>query len=550
MENQIIILIVVAAVALSAAAALLISLLRVSASRSKLIISRQEEERSFQSKIDALLYEKTVLESRLSAREEYVAAAAVSYEKSLEAEKSAHEKSLQIQKENHEQTLSTLKENHERALQTQKEAHERALQAQKESYEKALLTQRESCDHTLLAQKETHEKALSVQKEQLEKGLESMKSVFKSLTAENSELFKNQSADVIAELLKPVKDKFTEFDKSVRESQKDSAAQSAALKTHIDDVLKQSRAVGDEARHLADALSGRSKTQGDFGEMILADVLKNAGLTEGIHFVTQSVMSDAAGREIKSDSGSTLIPDVIVYYPDDTAVIVDSKVSLSAYRKYITAESVADRTLYAREHLESVRKHVDELKKKDYASYLPSEKKKVDYNIMFIPMEGAFRLVLEEDALLWQVAKENNVLIVSQMTLVIVLNMIKMAWKQASQERNIEEVYKTASELMSQLKGWMDSYVDIGEHLKKASRAYDVSTGKLNGSNQCVIRKIEKLENLGLSPRRSSAKIKTGTRLQAPASVIPAALSDSVSDTDPRSVPGFGPDSEILQTSG
>lgn len=145
---------------------------------------------------------------------------------------------------------------------------------------------------------------------------------------------------------------------------------------------------------------------------------------------------------------------------------------------------------------------------------------------MFIPVEGAFRLMLEEAPRLWQVAKDNNILIVSQMTLIIVLNMIQMAWKQHEQEKNISDVYKTAEELMSQLKGWMESYVKIGDYLGKASSAYEDSKKKLSDSNQSVIKKIGKLEKLGIAPKRSNAKIKTGSRLSGPESVIPKELSD------------------------
>ena len=394
------------------------------------------------------------------------------------------------------------------------------LSSEKASVE-SLLSARTEYEERLKAEQE---KALRLQKEQHEKELASMKDAFRALSAETSASFKSQSADSITELLKPIREKFEEFDRSVRESQKESAAQSAAMKENIENVLKHSRAVGDEARNLANALTGYSKVQGDFGEMLLTDVLKNAGLVEGVHFFTQGVITDSGGHEIKSDEGRTLIPDVMVFYPDETTVIIDSKVSLNAYKEYMLAETVEARRRLAKAHVDSVRKHVDELKSKDYASYIPEGRRKVNYNIMFIPVEGAFRLMLEEDPMLWQVAKDNNVLIVSQMTLIIVLNMIQMAWKQANQEKNIAEVYKTAEELMGQLNGWMGSYVKIGESLEKAQSAYKDSTKKLTESNQSVVKKIQKLEKLGLSPKRSQGKIKTTGRTMGPESIIPTSL--------------------------
>ncbi len=398
-----------------------------------------------------------------------------------------------------------------------------SLSSEKAAME-SLLAAREEYENRL---KDAQENALKMQQEQHDRELVNMKDAFKALSAENSASFKNQSAETIAEILKPIKEKFAEFDRSVRESQKESAAQSEVLKANIETVLRHSQAVGDEARNLANALTGYSKVQGDFGEMLLTDVLKNAGLVEGIHFFSQGVITDNSGHEIKSDEGRTLIPDVMVYYPDDTTVIIDSKVSLNAYKEYMVSETVEARRRYAKAHVESVRKHVDELKTKDYASYIPEGRRKVNYNLMFIPVEGAFRLMLEEDPLLWQVAKDNNVLIVSQMTLVIVLNMIQMAWKQANQEKNIAEVYKTAEELMSQLSGWMASYVKIGESLEKARGAYGDATKKLTESNQSVIKKIQKLEKLGLSPKKSQGRIKTSGRILGQESIIPQTLSSS-----------------------
>jgi len=380
--------------------------------------------------------------------------------------------------------------------------------------------------------REVQDNALKMQKEQHEKDLDNMRDAFKALSAENSAVFKKQSAESIGELLKPIREKFTEFGDAVRESRKEALQQNAELKEHIRGVMDRSNAVGEEARNLANALTGYSKVQGDFGEMLLTDVLKNSGLQEGVHFFTQGVMTDSSGHEIKSESGRTMIPDVMVFYPDDTTVIIDSKVSLNAYKDWMNAEKVEDRKRLAKAHVDSVRKHVDELKTKDYASYIPADRRKVNYNLMFIPVEGAFRLMLEEDPLLWQVAKDNNVLIVSQMTLIIVLNMIQMAWKQANQEKNIAEVYKTAEELMSQLNGWMANYVKIGESLEKAMSSFEESTSKLKDSNQSVMKKIQKLEKLGLSPKRSQARIKTSGRTQGPESIIPESLTPAGDDLE------------------
>lgn len=366
------------------------------------------------------------------------------------------------------------------------------------------------------------------------KDLEHMKDAFKALSAENSNEFKRQSSDTIAELLKPIQQKFAEFDKAVKETNEKAIERNTQLKTSIEEVLKHSQTIGDEAKNLANALTGYSKVQGNFGEMLLADLLKNAGLVEGQHFDTQKVMTDEAGREIKSDTGATMIPDVLIYYPDGSTVVVDSKVTLTPFNRYMNSEAVDERKRYARETVESIRKHVDELKNKDYASYIPKDKSKVSQNIMFIPMEGAFRLMMDEEPLLWQAAKDANVLIVSPTTLVVTLNMIEMSWKQYAQEKNIEAVYQTAGEMMSQIKAWLDSFVKIEENLGRANSAYEEAKKKLITSNQSVIKKIEKLEKTyQVSVRRSSrGRLDVSGRKTGPESVIPRQLDPGESEEE------------------
>ncbi len=371
-----------------------------------------------------------------------------------------------------------------------------------------------------------HRETLDNMKVQHQKDMELMRDQFKAAASEiaskNTQEFKEQSAGKIADLLNPIKEKFIEFSRSVDESKTTSVRMKTSIEEQIKNLMDQSGKVSEEARNLANALTSRSKVQGDFGELILKDILLNAGLTEGIHFVCQGVMTDENGHEVKSDDGRTLIPDVLVFYPDDTMVVVDSKVSLTAYALMTSAVSDEERDSYARQHIESVRKHINELAAKNYASYVPSGKRKVDYNIMFIPNEGAFQAMLERAPSLWQESKNRNVLIVSQMTLVIVLNMIQMVWKQSVWEKNIEEVHKTASELMTQLQSWLSSYTAVGEQLERALGTYNESKRRLSGSNQSVLQKIRKLEKQGASPKRTS--IRNVSRKSGPESIIPPSL--------------------------
>ena len=389
----------------------------------------------------------------------------------------------------------------------------------------SLKSEKAALESRLEVQQQAQEAMLKAEKEHAAKSLEEMRTAFKALSAENSEHFRKASAESVGELLKPIQEKFKEFSEHVKSSDEKNAERSGSMEKMIRILSEQSRSIGDQARALADAITGQSKTQGDFGEMLLVDLLRESGLQEGVNFDVQGVLRDEQGHEIKSDEGRTLIPDVIVHYPDGGEVIVDSKMSLKAFVEWNQAVNPEERKRWAREHIRSIRSHVDELRGKDYASYIPEGRRKIDYNLMFIPIENAFRLMQEEEPLLWQQAKNQGVLIVSQMSLAIVLNMILVAWRQFDQQRNIQEVFKTASELMSALENWMGEYAKMGERLEALNKSYGESTRMLKESSQSVVKKVAKLEKLGATRKRSNAALKTGGRMiGGRESVIPTML--------------------------
>lgn len=335
---------------------------------------------------------------------------------------------------------------------------------------------------------------------------EAMQAQFKAVAAEimenNSKMFRENSAAQIDALLKPIRESFGRFDKSLNDTRLESVRYNAELKASIEMVMKRSSAVEEEASKLANAITGQVKFQGDFGEMLLNRLLDSAGMRQGIHYDVQGRIRDEQGNAVKTEQGRELQPDVIIYYPDDTAVIVDSKVSLKAFNNYMNASGQAERERFAKEHVQSVLAHVDEMARKDYNSHLPRQKQLVDFNIMFMPVEAAFQLMMTSDPLLWQNARSRGVLIVSQMNLLVFLQMIDMGWKQALQERHITEVYRMAEGIHSQLLGFLQYMDKMGDALKSAGEAYDDAVKRLNGSNQSVVSKLKRLEEYGVKAGR------------------------------------------------
>ncbi len=381
---------------------------------------------------------------------------------------------------------------------------------------------------------EVHAEALKKVEEQHTKDMKLMQEQFRTAASEildkNSEAFSKQSTEKIDGLLKPVHEKFEEFRKKVEESDKGIVKMQTAIEEQVKAMMDQSSRVGESADNLANALTYNPKSQGDFGEMLLRDILLSAGLIEDIHFKCQGVMTDEYGHEIKGGEGQTLIPDVLVFYPDGTTVVVDSKISLTDYVRYCSETTEEGKRNALKAHIESIRKHINELANKDYASYIPEGKRKVDFNIMFIPNDGAFLLMMDDSPRLWHEARERNVLIVSQMTLVVVLNMIQLVWKQSEREKNVESIVNAAAELMTQIQGWMSMYEDIGTKIEKLSDSYGNATKKLTDSNQSVVQKIRKLEKLGAAPKHKA--VKGSGRLSGAAPVIPASLSGDAPDLE------------------
>lgn len=347
---------------------------------------------------------------------------------------------------------------------------------------------------------------------------EAMRVQFKAAASEilenNSKSFRENSAAQIDALLKPIRESFGRFDKSLSDTRMENVRYNAELKASIEMVMKRSSAVEEEASKLANAITGQVKFQGNFGEMLLNRLLDSAGMKRGVHYDVQERIRDNEGNAVKTEQGRELQPDVIIYYPDDTAVIVDSKVSLTAFNEYMNAAEQADRDRFAREHVRSVLSHVEEMARKDYNSYLPKERRLVDFNIMFMPVEAAFQLMMTVDPLLWQNARSKGVLIVSQMNLLVFLQMIGMGWKQALQERHITEVYRMAEGINSQLLGFLQYMDKVGDSLEAAGNAYRDAVKRLNGSSQSVVSKLKRLEEYGVKnekrgkavPRRFAAE--------------------------------------------
>ena len=281
------------------------------------------------------------------------------------------------------------------------------------------------------------------------------------------------------------------------EGSKEQAERNGELKERIANLMQQSDATRRSADELAKALKHGSKVQGDWGETILNELLDSQGLTEGRHYEVQHVLCDECGHPIKNANGGILRPDVILHLDTKRDLVIDSKVSLSAFIDYMNAENEDSRREALKRHIESLRKHVDELSKKDYASYISADRQMVDYTIMFVPVSGALWTAMNEDKNLWRDAADKKVYIADEQSLYGALRMVSLTWTQISQAENHRKVYELANQMIERVGMFREKYDNLGNALEKAQKEYQEGKKKLEPGGVSIINTSKKLIELG-----------------------------------------------------
>ncbi len=340
--------------------------------------------------------------------------------------------------------------------------------------------------------------------EQLKTVRESLQNSAQEILAGKVRTLGEENSKSIEEILKPMREKMEEMRKGMEQVKEDSIKNATSVETQIKSMMEQTVAMGNEANKLANALTSKTKIQGNWGEMILETLLQNSGLTEGLHYECQVTLRDAEGKAVRNeDTDRKMQPDVVVHFPDNKDVVIDSKVSLKAFYDYCNAESEQERAAAQREHIVSVRKHVRELSDKNYSSYIGKERQSVGYVIMFVPIDAAMQLAVWEDGGLWHEAFKKGVFITSEQNLMLMLNLIYNAWSQMAQCQNQQEVYRQAETLLNRIAEFGEDIDNIGKGLKKAHDSYTEAKSKLlsdDGRKRSVKSAAEELLKLGASP--------------------------------------------------
>ena len=334
--------------------------------------------------------------------------------------------------------------------------------------------------------------------EELKRHEERFKNMAQQLMESSAAKLKEQNAETMTGIAQPLKDAIANMQKAINDTQKESAAHSASFREQMLMMMQQTRQLGEKTDSLTNVLRRDNKVSGNMGEIILGDLLASQGLTEGIHYEVQARLRDELGRPLKHDeTGKEMQPDVILHYPQGQDAIVDSKVSLVAYEKYVNSESPEEKERYLQDHIKSVRQHVNELARKDYSKYIKNGRDAVDFVIMFVPFESSLQLALANDPTLWREAFEKKVFVTGEQNLLGILHMIHIAWVQNQQAENQEKVFGLAEQLLDRLGDFVQRYNDLGAKIDAVQKAYDNTNNKLITGRQSVVQKGRELIDLG-----------------------------------------------------
>ena len=337
---------------------------------------------------------------------------------------------------------------------------------------------------------------LTDQKKEIEelqaKFTESFRNLANEILEEKSKKFTEQNKSQLDQLLQPLSKQIGEFKEKVETTHIEDVKAQASLKEQIIGLSELNQKMTQEANNLVKALKGQTKTQGNWGEMILERILEKSGLRRDYEFEVQ--------KSMKTEDGRRLQPDVVVKLPDDKNIIIDSKVSLNAYEAFSSAEDEEDQGRALQRHILSIRNHVKELGNKSYEKLY--EINTPDFVLMFIPIEPAFSLALQHEPSLFNEAFEKNIVIVSPSTLLATLATINNVWKQEYQNRNAQEIARQSANLYDKFVGFVDDLQKIGERIQQTQITYDQAMNKLQTGRGNLIGRVERLKKLGISPSK------------------------------------------------
>jgi DNA recombination protein RmuC len=335
------------------------------------------------------------------------------------------------------------------------------------------------------------------QKEEINQLQEKFSKEFENLAnkilEEKTQKFTEQNKENLKNILSPLQDKILHFEKKVEDTHKESIDYHAALRQQIVSLSEMNAQMSKETINLTKALKGDSKMQGNWGELVLERVLEKSGLEKGREYEVQQVFT--------TEEGTRILPDVIINLPDGKKMVVDSKVSLTAYEKYVNEDDDVQQNIHLKDHVNSVKRHVEQLSDKRYQDIYQMESP--DFVLLFIPIEPAFALALQEDLTLYNKAFEKNIVIVTPSTLLATLRTIDSMWTNQKQQENAIEIARQAGALYDKFEGFVSDLIKIGKKMDEAKVEYSSAMNKLTEGKGNLVTNVEKLKKMGAKAKKA-----------------------------------------------
>jgi DNA recombination protein RmuC len=345
-------------------------------------------------------------------------------------------------------------------------------------------------NHTNLKEK------LEEQKTEISKLHDRFRIEFKNLAneifEEKSKKFTEQNRSNLDQLLKPLGEKIRDFEKKIGDAYDKEAQQRFSLKEEVKRLAELNKRIAEDAENLTRALKGDSKAQGNWGEMILENILERSGLVKDREYIVQP--------SFQGDDGRRMQPDIVVTYPGNRSVIIDAKVSLTAYERLVDAPGPELREKYLKEHLNSIRNHITELSNKNYLDIYQVQS--LDFIMMFLPVEPAYLVAIKEDPEIWNYAYDRRILLISPTNLLAALKMIASLWRQEHQNKNALEIARQSGDLLDKFYALLSDLNDLGNRLKLTQKSYDDAINKLSEGKGNLIRRAQRIEELGAKTKK------------------------------------------------
>ena len=378
---------------------------------------------------------------------------------------------------------------------------EQQMRDQQDTFREQMRIMQESSQQQMRSQQESQQKQMEQQMALIR---EQMNSASEKILKERAEELSAVNKEQLSGILTPLQTHIQQMREAVERSDREHNSTMQRLDATIKTSIEQSRQVGERADKLAQALTGENKTQGNFGELRLKQLLEGMGLQEGEQFTLQETIRDKDGNVVYEEEGHRLIPDAILHFPDKRDVIIDSKMSFTAFEDYHNAETEAQRQDALKRHLTSMRNHVNELARKNYSKYIAEGHAKLDFVLMYVFSESALQLALTNDATLWKDAYDRGVIITGSQNLYTMLRVLEMTWKQVRQVENQQRIMECANMIVDRVQLFAERFESVKQQLQKTQDSFDKLESITAESGQSILTPASRLLKMGASqnPKR------------------------------------------------